>query len=139
MLFTYTIYTFYFVLLYNTATNSMQFANQVIISATVPTSVRDPDQRLLRFVAVVALTFFSLLHYFSARAGRALNQVFAFTKVVMLVIVLIAGMVKAGTTFEADWSKKPSTDASSAATAYLLIAFSFAGWENATFVSTGTR
>jgi amino acid transporter len=80
------------------------------------------------------LTFFCLLHYFSGRVGRALNQILAFIKTVMLFIVFIAGIVRAGGHFKADWSLEPSAGPSSSATAFLLILFSFSGWENATFV-----
>src|SRR5438045_3955222 len=109
-LFSYILYTFYFVLLYNTATNSMQFANQVMASAnpinyTTPSyppedtpkpqtplyTPYDPDQRVLRFIAVVALSLFCLIHYFSARAGRALNKTLAFLKIILLMVVFIAG------------------------------------------------
>jgi amino acid transporter len=135
MLFTYTIYAFCFVFLYNSATNAMQFANQVLISSAGPNPNYVPDQRLLRFIAVSALTFVCLLHYFSGRAGRALNQVLAMLKIVMLVVVLVAGIVRVSGQVKTDWSLEASTVPSSSATAFLQILFSFSGWENATFVS----
>ncbi|KAH8812191.1 amino acid permease-domain-containing protein [Xylogone sp. PMI_703] len=133
----YTLYTFYFVFTYNTATNSMQFANQVLISANTHDTTFVPERRLLRFIAIVALSFFCLLHYFSGRAGRMLNQVLALFKVCLLLIVIVAGIVWASHHFEADWSQhETSTKRASASTsAFLLIIFSFTGWENATFVS----
>ncbi|KAH6692147.1 amino acid permease-domain-containing protein [Leptodontidium sp. 2 PMI_412] len=138
-LFAYTLYTFYFVLLYNTATNSMVFAQQVLICAAG--DVQEPvlDQRALRFIAIVALSFFVLIHYFSGRAGRDLNQVMAFVKVLLLVIVFIAGIVRASHNYTSDWGIKPNKDASSSAIAFLYIVFSFTGWENATFVGGEIR
>ena len=130
----YTVYTFYFVFMYNTATNSMQLANQVLISANIKDSSFQPDDRELRFIAIVALSFFCLLHYFSGHAGRTLNQILAFFKVCLLVIVFFAGIVRAIHHHTADWTKSSNPDQSSSATAFLLIVFSFTGWENATFV-----
>ncbi|KAE9377482.1 hypothetical protein N431DRAFT_461088 [Stipitochalara longipes BDJ] len=134
-LFAYTIYTFYFVFTYNTATNSMQLANQVLISANIRNPTFEPDGRLLRFIAVVALSFFCLLHYFSGHAGRKLNQVLAYFKVCLLLIVFFAGIVRASHHYTADWTKPSNPDRSSSATAFLLIVFSYTGWENATFVT----
>ena len=133
-LFAYTLYTFYFVLLYNTATNSMHFANQVLVCAAGNTPQPTLDPRALRFIAIVALSFFILLHYFSGRAGRDLNQLLAFIKVALLLIVLFAGVSRASDHYTADWGIAPNKDASSSAVAFLYILFSFSGWENATFV-----
>lgn len=114
----------------------MVFAQQVLICAAG--DVQEPvlDQRALRFIAIVALSFFVLIHYLSGRAGRDLNQVMAFVKVLLLVIVFIAGIVRASHNYTSDWGIKPNKDASSSAIAFLYIVFSFTGWENATFVST---
>ncbi|OBT52025.1 hypothetical protein VE04_06969, partial [Pseudogymnoascus sp. 24MN13] len=133
-LFAYTLYTFYFVLLYNTATNSMQFAKQVLVCAAGDTLEPTLDPRALRFIAMVALSFFVLLHYFSGRAGRDLNQILAFIKITLLVIVFFAGIARASDHYAADWGIPPNKDSSSSAIAFLYIMFSFTGWENATFV-----
>jgi amino acid transporter len=138
-LFTYTIYTFYFVLIYNTASNSMQFSNQILISANINNLTYLPDGRLLRFIAIVSLAFCCLLHYFSAQAGRTLNQILAFFKLCLLLIVFIAGWVRASRHYTPDWTKPSDTDRSNSALAFLLIMFSFSGWENATFVRPSLR
>lgn len=138
-MFAYIIYTFYFVFTYNTATNSMQLANQVLISANINDTGYLPDGRLLRFIAVVALSIFCLLHYFSGRAGRTLNQVLAGFKLCMLLIVFIAGTIRAIHPFKADWAQHTNPagitgSGSSSASAFLLVIFTFTGWDNATFV-----
>ena len=112
----------------------MVFANQVYISAT---NSDKPDERMLRFMAVVILTTLCLLHYFSARMGRAVNNLFAASKLVMLSILFIAGAIKATNANVHDFNQddratRPSS--SSAATAFLAILYSYQGWENATFV-----
>jgi amino acid transporter len=114
----------------------MQFANQVLVCAAGNTLEPTPDPRALRFIATVALSFFVLLHYFSGRAGRDLNQILAFIKVTLLLIVLFAGIARASDYYTADWGIVPNKDASSSAIALLYIVFSFSGWENATFVRT---
>lgn len=114
----------------------MQFANQVLFCAAGNTPDPTMDPRALRFIAIVALTFFVLLHYFSARAGRDLNQILALFKIILLVIVFFAGIARASHHYTADWGIPPNKDASSSATAFLSIVFSFSGWENATFVRT---
>jgi amino acid transporter len=112
----------------------MQFAKQVLICAAGDTLEPTLDQRAVRFIAVVALSFFVLLHYFSGRAGRDLNQILAFIKITLLGIVVFAGIARATHHFTADWGISPNTDVSSSAIAFLYIMFSFSGWENATFV-----
>ncbi|KAL1599634.1 hypothetical protein SLS60_007437 [Paraconiothyrium brasiliense] len=49
----YTCYALYFICIYSTATNGMQFARQTIIAATESTDVT--DQRVMRFIAVSSL------------------------------------------------------------------------------------
>ena len=61
---------------------------------------------------------------------------FAVLKIVMLIVVMVAGAVKAAGE-HASWSETTPGEASSTAAAFLLILFSFGGWENATFVSRG--
>lgn len=109
----------------------MRFADYVWQCAADPKTVE--DERFLRFLAVVVLTFFCVLHFRSARMARGLNRALAGFKIVMLLIVFISGAVKAGRQ-PVSWSAPPSDEPSSTAAAFLLILFSFGGWENATFV-----
>lgn len=118
----------------------MVFANQVYLSAT---DEDNPDQRVLRLIAVVMVTVICLLHYFSARMGRDLNVVLAVFKLVILCVLFIAGAIKANKEHVQDFNQvnlNTSTSSSSAAAAFILILYSFQGWENATFVScTGSN
>ena len=117
----------------------MQFSNQILISANINNPTYVPDGRLLRFIAIVSLAFFCLLHYFSGHAGRTLNQILAFFKLCLLLIVFVAGCVRVGHHYTPDWTKPSNADRSSSALAFLLIVFSFSGWENATFVRPSLR
>lgn len=112
----------------------MQFSNQVLISSNINNPTYVPDGRLLRFIAIVATAFFCLIHYFSGHAGRTLNQILAFLKICLLLIVFVAGCVRAAHHYTPDWTKSSNSDKSSSALAFLLVVFSFSGWENATFV-----
>jgi amino acid transporter len=115
----------------------MQFGVQILTAANVPYPENfEPDNRLLRFFGVIILTFICLIHFFSGRVGRAMNQAFAFVKIALLLIVLGAGIhFTRGRFVRKDWFQSPNPNPSSSATAFLYIVFSFAGWENATFVS----
>jgi len=113
----------------------MQFANQVLVCAAGDTLNPEPDPRALRFIAIVAMSFFCLLHYFSGRVGRDINQVLAFIKICLLLIVFCAGIGRAIHHYTADWHHNPNPNRSTSATAFLYVIFSFSGWENAAFVS----
>jgi amino acid transporter len=113
----------------------MRFADFVLQCAIEPGAVE--DERLLRFLAVVVLTFLCALHFRSARIARTLNVVLAGLKILMLIVVFVSGAVKASQE-QISWSESTSEEASSTAAAFLLILFSFGGWENATFVSIPT-
>lgn len=148
----YTAYAIYFVSLNNDATNAMQFANQVDISATwngpnysadgqeiIPNPSPKVDPRFMRFLAVVILSFVCLLHYFSAWLGRGVNKILAVFKLVSLLALLslaaraVAENPNRGENFSRTTDSIPSY-ATSTAAAFLLVIFSFQGWENATFV-----
>jgi amino acid transporter len=156
----YTLYALFFVLVWNDATNSMQFALHVFISATwtgdaCPESI---DPRFLRFLAVVLVTFVCLLHYFSARIGRVTNMTLAVGKFIMVLALFGLGCraVQQNPNHGANYDHidtnitiissctnttishipaSGSKQVSNGAAAFLLVLFSFQGWENATFVS----
>jgi amino acid transporter len=113
----------------------MRFADYVLQCAMDPGT--DKDKGLLRFLAVVILTFFYALHFWSARMTRTLNVALAGFKIVMLLVVIVSGAIKASQ-MKISWSDPPSHEASSTAAAFLLILFSFRGWESATFVGMPT-
>jgi len=131
----YTCYSIYFVCFYTTATNSMQFAYQVIIASTNSTDL--PDQRVLRFIAVAITTLICLLLYFSTHTGRKINTYLCSYKLGLLITIFIAAAVKAGKEGLSNSDIDQNFDKSriSSVTALLSVLFSFQGWENATYVS----
>lgn len=54
-------------------------------------------------------------------------------KIIMLIVVVVSGAVNASKQ-RISWSETTPVEAPSTAAAFLLILFSFGGWENATFV-----
>lgn len=124
-LLTYTTYSLYFVLIYTTATNSMQFARQVIISSTKSQDIH--NQRVLRLIAVIITTVIYLLLYFSTATGRRLNRYVAYLKVLLLLILFIFGAIKASKHPAHNISKSFQSSHSSSAVALLQVLFSFQG------------
>ncbi|OCK94885.1 uncharacterized protein K441DRAFT_90733 [Cenococcum geophilum 1.58] len=133
ILLTYTCYSLYFVCLYTTATNSMQFARQVIMAATKSDDI--PDQRVMRLIAVVIMSLICLLLYFSTATGRKLNRYLAWLKIGLMIIIFIAGGVKAGKGPAHDINWKFKSAQSNSAIALLQVLYAYQGWENATLVA----
>jgi hypothetical protein len=137
ILFSYTCYALYFICLYTTATNSMQFARQVIMASTNSTDIS--DVRVLKLIAVVITTVICLLLYFSTATGRRMNRYLAWLKIGLMIAVFMAGAVTAGrnqtSVMNKDVSRTFKLAQSNSATALLNVLFSFQGWENATLVA----
>ena len=100
----------------------------------------------MRFIAVVGLSILRLTQYFSAAAARSINRAFAVIKILLLIILILAGAkfaVKTNNDCELN-TTFPIRDASDQAfqrsgisfVKTLLAVFSFEGWENATFVGS---
>lgn len=137
----YTLYAFYFVFVYVTSTNSMQFAQQTMIAAASEHTLSSTaDQRVLRFIAVAITTAVCLLLYFSSAQSRFVNQVTAGLKVIFLVAVICFGIVYAAKTLSTDksalhdWGGNGGK-ADNWTQGFLTVLFSYHGWENATLVS----
>lgn len=155
------MYAFYFILLYTTTANSMQFAFHVLIAAdpeafaTVGGQTNDVadqviDRRLLCFIAFTITAFICLLLYFSATKSRYLNAATALAKVLLLIAVFGAGCnyIRVNGTGSSSWSTTisgnvlgwPAENKLGWSQGLLTVFFSYHGWENATFVSaTGSK
>ncbi|CAG8973157.1 hypothetical protein HYALB_00008749 [Hymenoscyphus albidus] len=94
-LLSYTIYSFYAILIYNDATNSMQFAKQTLTFLSDNPADPSLNPWFLRFMAFVVLSFVCLLHYFSSRAGQDLSQILACAKITLLVVLIFGGIPRA--------------------------------------------
>jgi amino acid transporter len=138
-LFAYTMYAFYFVLLYTTTTNSMQFGRLVLV-AVEPDNPDYPNhqERLLRFIAVVIATVVCLFTYFSRQKSLHANSITAAGKVILLLAVMSAGgwYIKRHGAARDDWSIMGPVSSQGWTWTYglLVVFFSYHGWDNATLV-----
>jgi amino acid transporter len=155
----YTIYSILAIVLFNSATNSIQLArmagiaqNPPAINSTLPNAngtcppLGDPrypknleEPRIsggICFAALVTLGFFCLIHLFSVRLGRRINKIFIALKLLFLTILFVAGLNKIRKEGAKSYDNPvPHADtATRYAKAILLIFYSFDGWENACFV-----
>lgn len=131
----YTVYAISFVVLFNSGTNSLQVGRQVLLCYEPHDG--DPDQNVMRLIAMIGLSIVCLIHYFSARAGRKANRWFCVMKITILLILLGKTTKRAimGPKIGFPQLSGQSDAFSNYAQALLLISFSFGGWENAGFVS----
>lgn len=135
-----------FVLLGNTAANSIAFAKHMLAAFY---DDPNPDYNLQKFVALICITFICLIHLFSRQMGIYVNNTLALYKVALLVFVVVTGFVclagRGGKDLEPDdtYGVKnlrgafdgPQKSPYDYASAMLHILYSFQGWENANYVS----
>jgi amino acid transporter len=141
----YTMYTFYFVFLYTSTAQCMNFARFVLAASKAEYrfgySELDNQQRLARFMAVVAGTAVCVLLYVSNSKSRLVNKATAGAKILLLLVCLLAGATYVGERQLKDrmpgrnlgWQYtapgKPNWPS-----AMITCLFSYHGWENATLV-----
>ncbi|KAF2129907.1 hypothetical protein P153DRAFT_315302 [Dothidotthia symphoricarpi CBS 119687] len=134
------LFSGFFLTLANSYGNSIQFAKHVIIAA-VPRldNTRDLDDRLVRYLAVSVVTLVCLIHWHSSRAGLFLNKLVAWYKIILLLIVFIAGMVYSGKEGNSHWNDSADRGTTDGMTGMVLIFYSYQGWENANYVAGEIR
>lgn len=147
------MFSAYFFFLANTTGNCLAFAKYTILAFRPGSLV---DAHLQKTGAVVIQTLVCMALYRSMATGRFLNRFFSVYKILLMVVVLIAGFCtvasnKAGGLhdFKDKITQIPSIGKNSAtgsrtevppptvgdyATALLLVLYSFHGWENANYV-----
>ena len=83
------IFGVFFVLLGNTAANTIAFAKHMLLA--FDDTNQNPDYRLQRFVALVCISLICLIHIFSRKLGILMNNALAAYKVGLLLFVVVAG------------------------------------------------
>ncbi|CAZ86234.1 unnamed protein product [Tuber melanosporum] len=138
------MFAIFFVLLGNTAANTIAFAKHMLVAFNDKEPV--PDYRLQKFVALVCITFICLIHLFSRKMGIFINNALAVYKVALLLFVVISGFVCLGGGGGGDHkgpygaeNLKDAFEGSSGspyhyASAMLGVLYSYQGWENANYV-----
>lgn len=93
------VYAFIFVGVFNSSTNSMQFAKLVLVAANAEQFSEDAhhqlDRDLLRFIAVAALSIICLVQFFSPKAGRRFNNLAAVVKILFVLLLIVFGAIVA--------------------------------------------
>lgn len=105
----------------------------------------DPSDGMVRFVAVLSVTFAVTLHATAPRVSRTLSNALGVFKVLVLVLIVISGILAATGIIKIDnrpdnfsnlWEVSPASGTSvyAYAIALLRVAYSYKGWENANYV-----
>ncbi|CZR51708.1 uncharacterized protein PAC_01585 [Phialocephala subalpina] len=129
----YIVYAFLFIAVFNSATNCMLTAREILVARDPST---DQDRDLIRFIGVTVLSVICLLQVISARAGRTTNRIFAIAKLLMLFVLFCAGCKLAVKNMgNTNFTQKGTISKLEGCQAVLIILYSFEGWENANFVA----
>jgi amino acid transporter len=136
-LFATVLFAAFFILLPNTGGNSLQFAKHVLLVASPDIqNTEELDRPLITLIAILVLSVVCLLHYFSRNSGLLLNLLFAAYKILLVVVLIIAGGISYhnSTSRPDDWDDQPVASRDALA-ALIYIVYSYQGWENANYVS----
>jgi hypothetical protein len=122
------LFSGFFLTLANSYGNAIQFAKHILLAALPEVNASaELDDRLVRFIAVTVITVACGIHWFAAHAGLFLNKFIACYKVVLLLVVFIAGIVysgKHGSKWDENISRRSSSDGMAA---MVFIFYSYQG------------
>ncbi|KAI9709365.1 MAG: hypothetical protein M1820_003485 [Bogoriella megaspora] len=134
------LYAGVFIALANTAGNALAFAKLVLVAYQHTEPAVDPkfDPALVRTLAISIVTLICFLHYTWNRLGLFLNKAFALYKIMLCLVVFVAGvrawnndsLRMAGEKFGESYPGNTN-----ALSALIVIFYSYEGWENATYVA----
>lgn len=102
--------------------------------------VNNPLEGQIRFTAVVVESVACLLLFFTRRLCFVFNSTFAIYKIFLLLVIFIAGMANSRGEDSGwnDFNKEyPGYSGVDTLTAMISIIFSYQGWDNANYVSSG--
>ena len=131
------LFSAFFIIGSNTDGNSLQFAKNTLLAANPEvTNTTELDKRLVTLIAIIVLTIISFVHYFSRNSGLFLNLSFAGFKIILVIVLTIAGGIASGQPVngKSDWGNQPIPKKDVLA-ALIYIMYSYQGWENANYVS----
>jgi amino acid transporter len=118
--------------------NALAFARFVTI-ASLPgySKGQDLDSKVIKLVAVNIISVVCLIHYSSTRLGLFLNRLLALYKLCLIVAVFGAGFWAADAQYAGlgrDPKQPPRPSTISRLGAFVLVIYSYTGWENANYV-----
>jgi len=133
-----------FILLGNVATNSMAFGMSVLDAAGKSESDFENYDEVVRGIAIACIAFSCLIHGVWRQGGLYLNNLLAFIKIAILVLIFIIGLLAYGGVFgkvEGALSTKGAFnkdrragDAYGYAEAFLSVIYAFSGFNQANYV-----
>lgn len=120
--------------------NALAFARFVTVAALSDYSDgQDLNAKVIKLIAVCIVSVVCLIHYFSTDLGRLLNKVTALYKLVLLVVVFGSGFWAAARVQHVGLGREndqpPVPNVTSRLGAFVLVLYSYSGWENANYVS----
>jgi hypothetical protein len=130
-----------YIILGNMAGNCLIFGIRVLQAANVPV-----NDRAVRGIAIAAATGACLIHSFSRRGGIWLGNLFAFIKVLMLLLIIITGICAwAGAFHTRNYASdnmafdhafaNSSNDSYGYTQAFLAVIFAWSGFDQPNYVS----
>lgn len=129
-----------YVLLGNTATNSISFGIRALEASGQPV-----DNFKVRGIAIAVVTIVCLFHATWRKGGIYLNNIFASVKIVMLLVIIVTGFVSYSGVFEQPAAAGKNFDIETAfantgknsygfAESFLAVIFSYGGFNQANYV-----
>jgi len=132
------LYAGIFISLANTAGNAFTFAKYVVVAyKNIDPRVLEQhpiesqlDPTLIRTIAIFIVTTICFLHYTWSKLGLFLNKAFALYKILLLLVVFVAGAIASSPKVS-----EPPISSQSKVAALIAIFYAYEGWENATYVA----
>ena len=137
------LFASFFVLLYHTAGNAISFARYVIIAGSEPNAdgYYDPDDKLVKAIAIFVLAVVCFFLWVSPRSGLVLSKTIAAYKIVLLIVLGCWGIAarndNSGYEPTKDWGYQENDQPHSSIqrlSGFIYVAYSYNGWENACYV-----
>lgn len=131
------IFSGFFICFGTSASNSIAFARYVMLAAEPQVqNESELDRRLIAFIAITINVITCLLLYFSNGLALALNRITAVYKIVLMLVVFVAGVAASSKqdSGASDFENTYSSDPTKTLSALVYILFAYQGWENANYV-----
>ncbi|CRG91397.1 Low-affinity methionine permease [Talaromyces islandicus] len=136
------LFSGFFICFGTSASNSIAFARYVMLAAEPQVQNEgELDKRLIGFIAITINFVTCLLLYFSSGLALALNRISAVYKIILMLIVFIAGAA-ASTKQDSgvhDFENTHGSSSTETLAALVYILFAYQGWENANYVAGEIR
>lgn len=126
----------FFVMVGKGVANALAFARFVTVAALPNFSDGQAlDPKVIKLLAVNIVSVVCLIHYFSTDLGRLLNKITAAYKLGLVIVGFASGFWATGVGLGREDDQPPTPDATSRLGAFVLVLYSYSGWENANYVS----